>query len=87
MKPFLAALALLGLSAPAAALKPQLSGLLDRQKMPDPAYAAVMGGWVVNVPWAELEPQPGKLHRITSWTRRLRRRGPGTGRTRRTPCF
>lgn len=61
MKPFLAALALLGLSAPAAALKPQLSGLLDRQKMPDPAYAAVMGGWVVNVPWAELEPQPGQI--------------------------
>ena len=61
MKPFLAALALLGLSAPAAALKPQLSGLLDRQKMPEAAYAAVMGGWVVNVPWAELEPQPGQL--------------------------
>ena len=64
MKPFLVALALLApgaSAAPAAALKPQLSGLLDRQQMPDPAYAAVMGGWVVNVPWAELEPQPGQL--------------------------
>jgi hypothetical protein len=44
---------------PTPALKPALTGLLDRDGPPKPAYVSVMGGFVVNVHWADLQPTPG----------------------------
>ena len=41
-----------------AGLKPALGGLLDRDGPPPTGYAAVMGGFVVNVFWADIQPEP-----------------------------
>jgi hypothetical protein len=46
-------------TAPATGLKAPLSGLVDRQGQPPTSYLGVVGGWVVNVPWAQLQPTPG----------------------------
>ena len=40
-------------------LKPALGGLLDRNGPPPTGYASVMGGFVVNVYWADLQHQQG----------------------------
>ena len=45
--------------APPAGLKPELSGLLDRQHAPALQLAPDLGGWVVNVTWASLQPTQG----------------------------
>jgi hypothetical protein len=42
-----------------AGLKPVLSGLLDRDGPPPAAYLSVMGGFVVNVHWADLQSAQG----------------------------
>jgi Phosphoesterase family len=44
---------------PPAGLKPELSGLLDRQHAPALQLAPDLGGWVVNVTWASLQPTHG----------------------------
>jgi hypothetical protein len=46
-------------TTPPAELKPVLTGLLDRDGPPTAAYLSVMGGFVVNVHWADLQPTPG----------------------------
>ena len=46
-------------SQPAVALKPVLAGLLDRNEPPAAAFVPVMGGFVVNVHWADIQPSPG----------------------------
>jgi hypothetical protein len=43
-------------------LKSPLAGLLDRSHMPSSAFYSVMGGYVVNVSWAALQPSPGVLN-------------------------
>jgi hypothetical protein len=40
-------------------LKPVLAGLLDRNAQPPASYLSVMGGWVVNVRWADIQPARG----------------------------
>jgi hypothetical protein len=40
-------------------LKPVLGGLLDRQKAPLEAYKGSVDGYVVEVPWADLQPSAG----------------------------
>ncbi len=40
-------------------VKPEISGLLDRNGAPAVSLAPYMGGWVVNVTWAELQPDSG----------------------------
>src|ERR1700722_17576131 len=42
-----------------AILKPVLSGLVDRQGEPPVEYLGVLGGWVVNAKWSDLQPTPG----------------------------
>ncbi len=44
---------------PPPGLKPELSGLLDRQHAPSGQLAPDLGGWVVNVTWASLQPTQG----------------------------
>jgi hypothetical protein len=44
---------------PPTSLKPPLGGLLDRSGPPTAEYASVMGGFVVNVHWSDIQPQPG----------------------------
>jgi len=39
-------------------LKPLISGLVDRDGPPDPAWQPVIGAYVVNATWAELQPDP-----------------------------
>lgn len=40
-------------------LKPVLAGLLDRNGMPPAAYLGSLAGYVVNVHWSDLQPNPG----------------------------
>ncbi|MGA9114582.1 MAG: hypothetical protein WB802_12415 [Candidatus Dormiibacterota bacterium] len=40
-------------------VKPELSGLVDRTGAPPASLAPYMGGWVVNVTWASLQPTSG----------------------------
>ncbi len=40
-------------------LKRPLGGLLDRTGPPPPAYVSAMGGFVVNVHWSDIQPEPG----------------------------
>jgi hypothetical protein len=49
------------LSSPAqrATLKPVLAGFLDRNSAPPASFIRVMGGWVVNVHWADIQPTKG----------------------------
>ncbi|MGD0448140.1 MAG: hypothetical protein ABSB36_05925 [Candidatus Dormibacteria bacterium] len=42
-------------------LKPELSGLLDRNGAPSVSLAPDLAGWVVNVTWAELQPTSGSV--------------------------
>ncbi|HVC40453.1 MAG TPA: alkaline phosphatase family protein [Candidatus Saccharimonadales bacterium] len=44
---------------PPPGVKPELSGLLDRQHAPSTQVAPDLGGWVVNVTWASLQPTQG----------------------------
>jgi len=44
---------------PPPVVKPELSGLVDRTGAPPVALAPYMGGWVVNVTWASLQPTSG----------------------------
>lgn len=46
-------------ATPPPGVKPELSGLLDRQHAPAAQLAPVLGGWVVNVTWATLQPTQG----------------------------
>ncbi len=46
-------------TAPLTGLKPVLAGLLDRAGPPPAAYVSVMGGFVVNVKWSDLQASPG----------------------------
>jgi hypothetical protein len=39
-------------------LKPVLGGLVDRAGVPDPAFHDVLDGFVVDVAWADIQPQP-----------------------------
>jgi hypothetical protein len=39
-------------------LKPLLGGVIDRQGFPERAFWDVVDGFVVNVPWAEVQPEP-----------------------------
>jgi hypothetical protein len=41
------------------ALKPVLAGFLDRNTVPPASFIPVMGGWVVNVNWADIQPAQG----------------------------
>lgn len=41
------------------ALKPVLAGFLDRNTVPPAPFIPVMGGWVVNVNWADIQPSQG----------------------------
>ncbi len=43
----------------ASGLKPELAGLLDRNGAPSVSLAPDLGGWVVNVTWAALQPTSG----------------------------
>jgi hypothetical protein len=50
------------LSSPSAqppALKPVLAGFLDRNTTPPASFIPVMGGWVVNVHWADIQVTQG----------------------------
>jgi len=44
---------------PPSSVKPELSGLVDRTGAPPVSLAPYMGGWVVNVTWASLQPASG----------------------------
>jgi hypothetical protein len=44
---------------PPGAIKPALAGLLSRDGPPPADYASVMGGFVVNVYWSDIQPQQG----------------------------
>ncbi|MGD1033914.1 MAG: hypothetical protein ABR977_05740 [Candidatus Dormibacteria bacterium] len=44
---------------PPPAVKPELSGLIDRTGAPPQSLAPYMGGWVVNVDWSQLQPASG----------------------------
>jgi hypothetical protein len=46
-------------SAQPATLKPLLAGFLDRNSTPPASFIPVMGGWVVNVNWADIQPTQG----------------------------
>jgi hypothetical protein len=43
----------------AGAIKPALVGLLDRGHQPSSQFDSIMGGWVVNVHWADVQPTSG----------------------------
>jgi len=45
--------------AAASILKPGVSGVFSRDGAPPPDYLSVMGGWVVNAYWKDLQPNPG----------------------------
>jgi hypothetical protein len=42
---------------PSSAIKPALAGLLSRDGPPPAAYTSVMGGFVVNVHWSDIQPE------------------------------
>lgn len=42
-------------------VKPVLRGLLDRKGMPSKRFRPVLSGFVVDVAWADIEPQPGTI--------------------------
>src|ERR1700694_4724379 len=44
---------------PPTSLKAPLGGLLDRSGPPTAEYVSVLGGFVVNVHWSDIQPQPG----------------------------
>jgi hypothetical protein len=46
-------------TTPQPTLKPVLAGLLDRNGPPPASYLPVMGGFVVNVHWADIQSAPG----------------------------